>query len=61
MPKTLERKSVVLLTKGDTVEAFGSFTKLCKRRGLPYSYLKARKFPFEYKGSKFEKVAFNPD
>lgn len=52
-------KNIIVLTKGDKVETWGSFTNLCKAHGFPYYSLKAEKFPFVYDGWVLRKVKHN--
>ena len=41
-------------------EVWGSLTRLCRAyKEFSYHYIKAKEFPFEYKGFRFEKVKFN--
>lgn len=55
----MERKQTIILHKGNTYESWGSLTELCKAHGFPYWTLARLKYPFEYKGYKFIKVAHN--
>lgn len=51
-------KSIIILSKDNVFEAWGSITEVCKAHKYSYSYLKGKKFPFTYKGVRFEKVPF---
>ena len=50
--------NIIILTDGESYEAWGSLTELCKFHGLSYHYLKRFKFPFKHKGLDFIKVPF---
>lgn len=55
----MERVNIIILTKGDQVETWGSLTDLCdNHESFSYHYLKKKKFPFYYKGFRFERVPF---
>ena len=46
--------------KEETVEAWGSLTRICKEYDcFPYHTLKVLKFPFTFSGFKFNKVKYN--
>lgn len=51
-------QNIIILTNGESCEAWGSLVELCRIHGFSYNYLKAKKFPFEYKGIQFNKVPF---
>jgi hypothetical protein len=54
-------KSVIIVKKGEDLEAWGSLTELCdnhKENKFSYNYLKGLKFPFDYKGFSFRKVPY---
>lgn len=53
-----ERTNIIVLIKENQLETWGSLTSLCDAHGFSYNYLKRQKFPFTYKGIKFEKVPF---
>lgn len=38
------------------VEIYTTLTGLCSDRGMSYDWLKTKKFPFDYKGYRFEKL-----
>jgi hypothetical protein len=47
-------------SKDQTVEAWGSLTRVCKEYDcFPYHTLKILKFPFTFAGFKFTKVKYN--
>ena len=48
--------NIIILTDGNTYEAWGSLVELCKVKGYSYNYLKRFKFPFYYKGKNFVRV-----
>ena len=53
-------KNVIVLSKGNHKESYGSLTELCSDYpNFSYYYLKSKKFPFEYKGFLFEKLKYN--
>jgi len=55
----LERQNIILLTKGTTIETWGSLTEVCKvHTEIKYSTIKMLKFPFVYKGIVFRKIPF---
>lgn len=49
---------IIILTDGESYEAWGSLTELCRTHGFSYNYLKRLKFPFTYKKLKFIRVPF---
>ncbi|MBT0554266.1 hypothetical protein [Riemerella anatipestifer] len=51
-------KNVIVITDGDNTEVWGTLTEICEVKGLSYSYLKSKKFPFVYKKIKFEKIPY---
>ncbi len=51
-------ENIIILTDGQSHEAWGSLVELCKVKRLSYNYLKRQKFPFVYKELKFIKVKF---
>lgn len=52
-------RKVIILISGDDVECWGSLTEACKNHPeFSYSTLKAKKFPFTYKGVTFKKVFY---
>lgn len=51
--------NIIVLLNGDIVEAWGSLTEICTHHPeFSYHYLKRQKYPFSYKGWRFEKVKF---
>jgi len=54
-------ENIIILTNGDSHEAWGSLVELCKVKGFSYNYLKRFKFPFEYKSLKFDRVPFRSE
>ena len=57
----MERSNIIILTNLDTLdqEAWGSLTELCdNHERFKYSTIKAKKYPFEYKGFLFNKVKY---
>ena len=54
----MNRQNIIVLTKEDFTEAWGSLTECCKAHGFPYHSLKAKKYPFEHEGWHFKKVSF---
>jgi len=56
-------KHIIILWNWNTFapdpEAWGSLTSLCKVHGLPYHYLKSKRFPIDYKGYRLDKVLYN--
>ncbi len=64
----MERSNIIILTNLNTLdqEAWGSLTEICdNHERFKYSTIKAKKYPFEYKGFLFNKVQyrkkFDPD
>ena len=51
-------ENIIILTNGESYEAWGSLVELCKVKGFSHNYLKRLKFPFEYKWLKFIRVPF---
>jgi hypothetical protein len=53
-------KNVIVLTKEGKKEAWGSLTQACKEHPeFQYPTIKSKKYPFEHKGFKFEKLKYN--
>jgi len=53
-------KNVIILSGEGRRETWGSLTMLCKHHpDFSYHFLKAKKYPFEYKGWLFEKLPYN--
>ena len=49
--------TIILLKKNENIEAYTALTKLCKDyKEFSYSYIKSKKFPFNYKGYEFLKI-----
>ena len=46
-------ENIIILTNGESHEAWGSLVELCKVKGFSHNYLKRLKYPFMYKGLKF--------
>ena len=55
----MERKHIIIVEHNNNKQAWGGFKNAAESNGLIYNTLKAKKFPFEYKGYKFIKVKFN--
>ena len=52
-------QNVIVLTKGDEVEVWGTMVDVCKAHPeFSYYTLRNKKFPFTYKGVKFRKVVY---
>jgi hypothetical protein len=52
-------KNVIIISKGDELEAWGSLTKICREhKDFSYHNIKSMPFPFEYLGWKFQKVQY---
>ena len=51
-------KNIIILTNGESQEAWGSLTELCRAHEWSYNYLKRQKLPFKYKGWKINRVPF---
>jgi len=49
---------IVLTDKNGNHEAWGSLVELCKEHVLSHNYLKKKKYPFDYRGVKFERLKF---
>lgn len=53
-------KRVIILSRGDEVDAYGSLTEICrKNKDFSYHYLKSKKYPFSYKGWEFNRVGYH--
>jgi len=53
-------RSIILIIKGDSIEAFTTLTKACiANKCFSYHYLKGKKFPFTYGGYEFIKLKIN--
>ncbi len=54
-----EHGRVIVITdeKGNS-EVWGSITELSKKHNLAYNYIKRLKYPFMYRGVKFERLNF---
>ena len=50
--------NIIILTDGESFEAWGSLVEICEVKGFSHNYLKRLKYPFEYRGLKFIKVPF---
>ena len=53
--------NIIILTNGESFEAWGSLSELCKVKGFSYNYLKRLKFPFKYKEFNFIRVPFRQE
>lgn len=53
------RKIIAVVRPNVKVQYYTTFTSACKAEGLPYHYLKPRKFPIEYKGIMIERIYIN--
>lgn len=48
-------RKVIVISKGNMFEMWTTLTKMCKAHPeFSYPYLKNRRYPYEYKGLKFE-------
>jgi len=57
----MNQKNIVILLRNGELEAWGSLKQICtehKDHDFNYGYLKALKYPFDYKGFRFERVPF---
>ncbi len=54
----MERRHIIILTKGEQFETWGSLKEICDVHDLPYHSLKALKFPFQYQGFSFHKTEY---
>lgn len=54
----MERRHIIVLSKGDQVETWGSLKEICDVHGLPYHTLKSKKFPFAFNGFTFQKTEY---
>lgn len=53
-------RTIIVLTKDDSIEVFTALTKICNiHKEFKYNYIKTLKFPFTYKGYKFQKLNLN--
>lgn len=57
----MSNKTIIVLTKGESLETWGSLSEICRVKDWSYNYLKKKKFPFEYKGWKFRKRDFRKE
>jgi hypothetical protein len=54
-----QRKNIIVLTRGDEIETWGSLAELCRYHpDFSYYYLKRQEYPFNYKGVLFRRVPF---
>lgn len=52
-------KKVIILEKDGNKEVWGSISEICREKeDIIYSSIKAKKFPFTYKGYTFIKLPF---
>lgn len=51
-------ENIIIITNGESYEAWGSLVEICKEKGFSYNYLKRIKYPFKYKGLYFIRVPF---
>lgn len=52
--------NIIILSKGEIREYWSSLVLLCEAHPeFSYHYIKRNKFPFEYKGWRFEKEVIN--
>ena len=57
--KNPDRKAIVL-SKDGLIEVYGSITRLCDyHKDIKLNTVKSKKFPFFYKGYKFQKFNIN--
>lgn len=56
--RCMERRHIIVLTKGDQVETWGSLTELCSAHGFPYHSLKDKRFPFSFGEYRFYKTEY---
>jgi len=54
-------ENIIILTNGESHEAWGSLVELCTKKGFSYNYLKRQKYPFKYKGLNFIRVPFRAE
>lgn len=53
-------RKVITITKNDTVEVYGSITRMCKQHPeFAFNTIKAKKFPFFHQGFKIQKFYLN--
>lgn len=55
----MQRQSIIVITKGDLIETWGSLKKACNARKWKYSTLGQRKLPTEHEGYKIHRTLFN--
>jgi hypothetical protein len=55
----MHRKTVILITKEDQREVWGSLTRACKERGWSYHTVSRKKLPNEFKGWRIDRLPFN--
>ena len=49
---------IVITDENGNNEVWGSITELSKKHNLSYNYIKRLKYPFTYRGVKFERLNF---
>ncbi len=54
----MKKRTAIILRKGERLEVWANLAELCRCYQWPYGTLKARKFPFEYKGFQLNKYKF---
>ena len=52
-------KRIIVMAKGQQLEAWGSLRKICDAHGFNYNTLKNYSYPFVYRGWVFHRVLFN--
>lgn len=50
--------NIIIVSKDQEQEAWGSLTEICRVYGWSYNYLKTKKMPFEYRGVRINRVPF---
>lgn len=54
----MNRQSIIVLIKGNQVEAWGNFKEACMVHGWPYWTLTRKRFPILHDGWRIHKVPF---
>lgn len=58
MQDSTHGRVIVITDRHGNTEVWGSITELSKNHGLAYNYIKRLKYPFTYRGVKFQRLDF---
>lgn len=57
----MQRQTIIVLIKGETVETWGSLKRACTAKGWKHTTLGQRKLPTEHEGYKIVRSRFNEE